>query len=103
MAIQFHPTHITSAAFRLRLRPRVMFASRVPASTEDLRDIDWQLRESEIRYRDLLDNQEDVILRCDSAGRITFVNAAVCSTFAEYPAPPGVTPVAGAPASVIPG
>ncbi len=51
-----------------------------------MRDIDWTLRETEIRYRDLLDNQEDVILRCDSEGRITFVNAAVSTTFAIAPA-----------------
>jgi PAS domain S-box-containing protein len=47
-----------------------------------LRDIQWQIRESEARCRDLLDNQEDVILRRDGEGRLTFVNRAFCRVFA---------------------
>jgi PAS domain S-box-containing protein len=49
---------------------------------EELRDIQWQIRESEARCRDLLDNQEDVILRRDGEGRLTFVNRAFCRVFA---------------------
>jgi signal transduction histidine kinase/CheY-like chemotaxis protein len=86
MAIQFPIVSAGNAAFRARLRPRELFTSQLPAAAEDLRDIDWTLRETEMRYRDLLDNQEDVILRCDSAGCITFVNAAVSTTFAIAPA-----------------
>src|SRR5262249_4837157 len=37
--------------------------------------------ENEARYRDLLDNQADVILRRDGEGRLTFVNQALCRTF----------------------
>ena len=70
------------ATLRTRLRPRVGRPVRNPDLVERLQDMDWQLRETEVRYRDLLDNQEDVILRCDEQGRATFANAAVCSTFA---------------------
>jgi PAS domain S-box-containing protein len=64
-------------ARRLRLRP----AHTVQLVTETLGDIDWQIRETEARYRNLLDSQDDVILRLDRASRITFVNAAVALRF----------------------
>ncbi len=68
------------------MRPRALASTAYPSLAERLEDIDWALRETEIRYRDLLDNQEDVILRCDSSGRVTFVNTSVCTTFAVTPA-----------------
>jgi signal transduction histidine kinase/CheY-like chemotaxis protein len=65
-----------SAFHRLaRLRPTRM------GDAERLVDIDWQIKETEARYRDLLDNQDDVILRLDAGGRVSYVNAAVCTTF----------------------
>lgn len=48
---------------------------------EELKDVHWELRESEARYRDLLDYQGDVIARRDLEGRLTFVNDAFCRTF----------------------
>ena len=48
---------------------------------EALQDIQWEIRENEVRYRDLLDNQADVILRRDGEGQLTFVNQAFCRTF----------------------
>jgi PAS domain S-box-containing protein len=51
------------------------------AAREHLHDLDWQVRESEARYRDLLDQQTDLIVRRDAAGRLTFVNRAFCQTF----------------------
>jgi PAS domain S-box-containing protein len=48
---------------------------------EELKDLQWQIRENEARYRDLLDNQADVILRHDAQGRLTFVNQAFCRVF----------------------
>ena len=39
------------------------------------------MRERETRYRDLLDQQGDVILRRDADGRLSFVNDAFCRTF----------------------
>ena len=58
-----------------------------------LKDIPWDIpwdiprefRNNEVRYRDLLDNQADVILRRDAKGRLTFVNQAFCRTFGVEP------------------
>ena len=44
MAIQFRNENSGAAAFRTRLRPRVLFSAHLPAA-ENLRDIDWTLRE----------------------------------------------------------
>ncbi len=52
---------------------------------EDLKDGVWELRESEARYRDLLDTQANVIARQDSAGRLTYVNKAFCRVFGCEP------------------
>ncbi len=54
---------------------------RLEQGLEELKDIQWQIRENEARYRDLLDNQADVILRRDVEGRLTFVNQAFCRVF----------------------
>ena len=49
---------------------------------ESLKDVYWELRENEVRYRDLLDNQQDIIMRRDAERRVTFVNDAFCRIFA---------------------
>jgi PAS domain S-box-containing protein len=49
---------------------------------EQLQDLQWELSENEQRYRALLDSQEDMILRRDEAGRLTFVNKAFLGMFA---------------------
>src|SRR5262247_500138 len=54
---------------------------RLERGLEELKDIQWQIRENEVRYRDLLDTQANVILRRDAQGRLTFVNQAFCSVF----------------------
>jgi PAS domain S-box-containing protein len=56
-------------------------ASRLDGSLESLKDLQWEVREREARYRDLLDHQGDVILRRDADGRLSFVNDAFCRTF----------------------
>jgi PAS domain S-box-containing protein len=54
---------------------------RLERGLEALKDIQWEIRENEARYRDLLDNQADVILRRDAQDRLTFVNRAFCRIF----------------------
>ena len=54
---------------------------RLDEGIESLRDVQWEMRDSELRYRDLLDNQLDIIMRRDRSGRISFVNDAFCATF----------------------
>ena len=48
---------------------------------EELKDVAWELKDTEARYRDLLDTQDNVISRRDSEGRLTFVNKAFCRVF----------------------
>ena len=54
---------------------------RLERGLEALKDIQWEIRENETRYRDLLDNQTDLILRRDQDGCLTFVNQAFCRVF----------------------
>ena len=54
---------------------------RLEHGIERLKDLQWQLRDDETRYRDLLDSQTDIITRTDAQGRLTFVNRAFCRTF----------------------
>ncbi len=56
-------------------------AGRLDSSLESLKDLQWEVREREARYRDLLDHQGDVIARLDADGQISFVNDAFCQTF----------------------
>lgn len=55
--------------------------NRLERGIESLKDMQWELRENEARYRDLLDSQQDVILRRDAEGRLIFVNHAFCRVF----------------------
>jgi PAS domain S-box-containing protein len=57
------------------------FSGRLEQRLEQLQDLQWQLNENEQRYRALLDAQEDMILRRDDGGRLTFVNTAFLSMF----------------------
>ncbi|MGD9866769.1 MAG: ATP-binding protein [Hyphomicrobiales bacterium] len=56
-------------------------SARLERGLETLNDLEWEMRESEARYRDLLDRQGDVILRRDADSRLTFVNDAFCRVF----------------------
>lgn len=56
-------------------------ASRLDSSLESIKDLQWEVRERESRYRDLLDHQDEVIARRDAAGTLSFVNDAFCRTF----------------------
>ena len=54
---------------------------RLERGLERLKDLQWELKDNETRYRDLLDSQNDIITRTDTQGRLTFVNRAFCRTF----------------------
>ncbi|MGE4187452.1 MAG: ATP-binding protein, partial [Hyphomicrobiaceae bacterium] len=56
-------------------------SDRLEKGIEKLKDLQWELSDNETRYRDLLDNQNDIITRTDTRGRLTFVNRAFCRTF----------------------
>jgi PAS domain S-box-containing protein len=60
--------------------------AELDAGLEHLKDLQWQLRDNEVSYRELLDSQSEIITRTDAAGRLTFVNRTFCRTFAVAPA-----------------
>jgi PAS domain S-box-containing protein len=59
--------------------------ARLAAELESLSDTAWELRESEERYRSLIDAQGDLIVRRNAAGRVTFVNPAFARAFGRTP------------------
>ncbi len=63
------------------IAPIAHLGDRLERSIESLKDMQWELKENEARYRDLLDSQQDVILRRDAEGRLLFVNQAFCRAF----------------------
>lgn len=54
---------------------------RLEQGIERLRDIQWELSETEVRYKSLLDSQREIIMRCDREGRLTYVNRAFLEAF----------------------
>ena len=54
---------------------------RLENRIEELQDLQWEISEREVRYRDLLDTQPDMIVRTDEAGVVTFANRAFVRTF----------------------
>ncbi|MGH1418978.1 MAG: ATP-binding protein [Hyphomicrobiaceae bacterium] len=56
-------------------------SDRLEKRIEELQDVQWELSEKEVRYRDLLDTQSDMILRRNGTGQLTFVNTAFCQMF----------------------
>ena len=58
-------------------------ANDLQVTIEQIRDIQWELRDSESRYRDLLDSQEDIIIRRDDEGRLTYINGAFSRFFGQ--------------------
>jgi PAS domain S-box-containing protein len=58
---------------------------RLESDIERLKDLQWELRDNEARYRGLLDSQTEVISRRSLHGTLTFANHAFCSTFGVAP------------------
>ncbi len=49
----------------------------------DRRRMEEELRQSEERYRGIVESQADLVVRVDNQGRFTFVNEAYCRTFGK--------------------
>ena len=62
-----------------------IFGERIENRLEQLQDVHWAITENETRLRDLLDSHDDIILRRDQDGRITFANKAFCQAFGVDP------------------
>ncbi|PLX35298.1 MAG: hybrid sensor histidine kinase/response regulator [Hyphomicrobiales bacterium] len=65
----------------LQSRRLELMTRELESSVEILNDMNWELRESEERYRGLVESQADVILRRDARGYLTFVNDTFCKVF----------------------
>jgi PAS domain S-box-containing protein len=61
--------------------PPTVTSAGLTGTLEDLRDAQWELRESEALLRDLIEVQTDVLFRRDGEGRLTWVNPAFCREF----------------------
>lgn len=66
---------------RRQLADVARIGNRLDKRMERLEDIRWELRDSDTRFRELLDAQDDVIVRRDASGNVTFVNRAFCRKF----------------------
>jgi len=70
------------AALYLRARASARRLARTfECRLEAISDSNWELKESEERYRDLIDAQGDVIFRKDLRGFTTYANDVFCETF----------------------
>lgn len=52
-------------------------------TVEQMSDAQWELRDSEARYRDLLNCQNDIIIRRDNKGCLTYTNSAFMKLFGK--------------------
>jgi len=62
----------------MRRRGSLRQIRELQVEVDELADRNWELREAEERARGLIEAQGDLIVRRDSAGRITYVNDAFC-------------------------
>jgi PAS domain S-box-containing protein len=62
----------------MRRRGSLRQIHELQVEVDELADRNWELREAEERARGLIEAQGDLIVRRDSAGRITYVNDAFC-------------------------
>ena len=55
--------------------------ARLEQGLAEIDTLKRDIHRNDVRYRDLLDSQADVIFRLDTHGRLTFVNQGFCATF----------------------
>lgn len=60
-------------------------STRLDQRIEELQDLQWEVSEREARYRDLIESQNEIILRQDMDGRLTFANRAFYRVFGLAP------------------
>ncbi|HVZ14249.1 MAG TPA: ATP-binding protein [Bauldia sp.] len=72
-------------ALRASERAQRAETMRLSSEIERLSDAAWELRESEERYRNLIDATGDLVVRRDGEGRITFANPAFAVAVGRTP------------------
>ena len=90
-------SRIDTDRYRARLDALLGEKRELAATLERIADTAWELRESEERYRSLIDAQGDLVVHRDADGRITFVNAAFLRAFGV-----GESDILGRPLSLAP-
>lgn len=74
-------SRIDHMQFRAELAAVTAEKQELAATLERIADTAWELRESEERYRNLIDAQGDLVVHRDADGRVTFVNPAFLKAF----------------------
>ncbi|MCH9765311.1 MAG: PAS domain-containing protein, partial [Alphaproteobacteria bacterium] len=65
--------------------PDPLLITAIDQKMEQLEDAKWELSDNALRYRDLLDQHQDMIVRRNEDGFMTFANHAYCTMFGVEP------------------
>lgn len=82
MAVLFYDTRRKYARLNAQAERGSEMADRLTVAIEALNDANGDLRQSEARYRGLVEAQDALIVRRTADGRLTFVNNTCCEHFA---------------------
>jgi len=74
-------THIA----KIETREASDLLSQLSQRVEQVSDVQWELNDSQTRYRDLLDSQNDIIIRRDQEGILTYANKPFAHIFGSGP------------------
>ncbi|MDP6874129.1 MAG: response regulator [Alphaproteobacteria bacterium] len=85
LAILFYDTRRKFARLNIQAERVSEMADRLTLAIEALNDANADLRQSEERYRGLVETQDALIVRRTNEGRLTFVNSAFCEQFGLDP------------------
>ncbi len=81
LAVLFYDTRRKFARLNNQAERMAEMADRLTGAIEALNDANTDLRQSEARYRDLVETQDTLIVRRNSEGRLSFANSAFCKQF----------------------
>ena len=81
LAVLFYDTRRKFARLNNQAERMAEMADRLTGAIEALNDANTDLRQSEARYRDLVETQDSLIVRRNSEGRLSFANSAFCKQF----------------------
>lgn len=85
LAVLFYDTRRKFARLNYQSERVAEMADRLTVAIEALNDANADLRQSEERYRGLVETQDALIVRRMADGRLTFVNSTYCEHFALDP------------------